>query len=172
MCAGSAVLPKDHSPQLVTSTAERPSWDEADDPLRLAQLQHAPNANEHALAHGVCSSATPTQHLHAEEVVCRPWESVSDTARESRANSDNERRHMPQPIRRPAVTLTLTLTLLTRRPTRSLALYMQKYASTPRSALCMRAKGIHNGLLTGAVCSASPRSLFFRPLSSYCRIAA
>lgn len=37
---------KVHSPQLVTSTAERPLWNEADDLLRLAQLQHAPNANE------------------------------------------------------------------------------------------------------------------------------
>ena len=33
---------KVHSPQLVTSTAERPLWNEADDLLRLAQLQHAP----------------------------------------------------------------------------------------------------------------------------------
>ena len=48
---------KVHSPQLVTSTAERPLWNEADDLLRLAQLQHTPSANEHALAQGLCPGA-------------------------------------------------------------------------------------------------------------------
>ena len=54
---------KVHSPQLVTSTAERPLWNEADDLLRLAQLQHAPNANEHALAQGLCPSAMAVRQV-------------------------------------------------------------------------------------------------------------